>query len=104
VADRRRSGDGPIPLSASIAQVAGRLTRADLLGLAAIKEHWVAIVGDQVAAHASPIRLTGGVLTVSVDQPAWATQLRLQSGRLRESLAAHGVSQITKIEVVVRPS
>ena len=43
MASRRRRGDGPLPLSTSIEQVAGRLTKVDLLGFAAI--------ADAIAGH-----------------------------------------------------
>jgi predicted nucleic acid-binding Zn ribbon protein len=102
MADRRRRSDGPVPISESIARVAGRLTRADLLGLGAIVEGWEGVVGAQIAGHATPIRLLDGVLTVAVDQPAWATQLRLHAGELREPLAALGRCPIDQLEVVVR--
>jgi hypothetical protein len=75
---------------------------ADLLGLGAIVEGWEGVVGAQIAGHATPIRLLDGVLTVAVDQPAWATQLRLHAGELREPLAALGRCPIDQLEVVVR--
>ena len=102
MAERRRRGDDLIPIADSIAAVAGRLSRADLVGLAAIKEAFPAVAGPQIAAHAEPTRLTAGVLTIAVDQPAWATQMRLLAGRLLEPLAQAGGCAITGVEVVVR--
>jgi predicted nucleic acid-binding Zn ribbon protein len=102
MAERRGPGDGPIPISESLERVAARLSRADLRGLGAIKEGWTTLVGEPVALHASPIRLLDGVLTVAVDEPAWATQLRLLAGRLREPAALLGACEISRIEVVVR--
>jgi predicted nucleic acid-binding Zn ribbon protein len=46
------------------------LARAELLA------GWSEIVGDETAAHASPIGIEEGVLTVRCDSTAWATQLR----------------------------
>lgn len=37
---------------------------------------WPGIVGEETAAHASPIGIEGGMLTVRCDSTAWATQLR----------------------------
>ena len=91
-----------MPISVSLAKVAGRLSKADLMGLGAIKEGWEGVVGTPVSAHATPLRLVDGVLTVGVDQPAWATQLRLLAGELLAPLAALGRCEITRIEVVVR--
>lgn len=38
---------------------------------------WTELVGAETAAHSTPIGIEGGVLTVSCDSSAWATQLRL---------------------------
>jgi len=101
---RRRSSDEPIALGDAIKAVAGRLTKVDLVGLAALRERFAEVVGSQIAAHAQPLRLTGEVLTIAVDQPAWATQLRLHSGKLLQPLSDAAASKISKIEVVVRTS
>jgi predicted nucleic acid-binding Zn ribbon protein len=37
---------------------------------------WAEIVGAETSAHASPVGIEGGVLTVRCDSTAWATQLR----------------------------
>ena len=102
MAERRRRADGPLPISDAIARLAGRLSRRDLLGLAAIQEGWDELVGEQIALHARPLSLVDGRLTVAVDQPAWATQLKLHAERLRAPLAALGGCQISAVEVVVR--
>jgi len=102
MAERRRRDEGPIPISESLAKVAGRLTKADLLGLGAILEGWDDLVGPQIAGHATPIRLVDEVLTVAVDEPAWASQLRLVAGKLKAPLRALGSCQIDRVEVVVR--
>ena len=82
--------------------VANRLSKTDLLGLAAIKEGFERVAGEEFAAHATPLRLEGGVLRIGVDQPAWATQIKLNSERLRAPLAEIGKCRIDRIEVVVR--
>jgi predicted nucleic acid-binding Zn ribbon protein len=43
---------------------------------------WDALVGESVAAHARPRIVRQGVLTVEVDSPEWATQLRYLEGEL----------------------
>ena len=102
MAERRGSKDGPVPISESLARVAGRLSRANLLGLGAIKEGFAEVVGEPIASHATPIRLLDGVLTLAVDQPAWATQLKLHANRLCAPLATLGRCEISRIEVVVK--
>lgn len=43
---------------------------------------WDDIVGADIAAHARPVSLKDGVLTLAVDHPAWATQLRFMTAEL----------------------
>jgi predicted nucleic acid-binding Zn ribbon protein len=37
---------------------------------------WEEIAGDRLAQHAQPVRITGSILYVEVDDPLWLTQLR----------------------------
>ena len=41
-----------------------------------IHDRWAELVGDGVAAHAEPAAIEHGRLVVTVDDPAWASQLR----------------------------
>ncbi len=64
---------------------------------------WADLVGDQVAAHATPVSLRGGVLVVVVDQPAWATQLRFLSADVRRRLAeVAGDDAVREVQIRVR--
>jgi predicted nucleic acid-binding Zn ribbon protein len=56
------------------------LARAELL------ESWAEIVGAETAAHATPIGIEDGVLTVQCDSTAWAQQLRLMSATVLNSI------------------
>jgi predicted nucleic acid-binding Zn ribbon protein len=62
---------------------------------------WPELVGDEVAAHATPESFAEGRLVVRTDSTAWATQLRLLAPtvvrRLNEELG-HGT--VTVIEVL----
>ena len=62
---------------------------------------WDEAVGEQVAQHVRPVKLDGGVLSVEVDDPAWATQLRFLEGNLRERLLAVTGAQIDEFEIRV---
>lgn len=65
---------------------------------------WPELVGEQVAAHAQPAGLRDGVLTVTVADPAWATQLRfLEADLVARIAAAFGPDEVTRVEVRVRP-
>jgi predicted nucleic acid-binding Zn ribbon protein len=52
------------------------LARADLLA------SWSEVAGDETAEHSTPVGIEDGVLTVSCDSTAWATQLRLMRGHI----------------------
>lgn len=68
---------------------------------------WVAIVGDQIAEHAMPTVLRDGVLSVSAESTAWATQLRMVQAQLLAKIATavgDGVVKAVKITGPVAPS
>ena len=54
----------------------------------AVFSRWEEVVGPDIAAHARPVSLRDGVLTLSVDHPAWATQLRYMTADLLTRLEA----------------
>jgi predicted nucleic acid-binding Zn ribbon protein len=72
--------------------------------LASLFDGWEDLVGAQIAAHARPLSLVRGVLSISVDEPAWATQLSyLESELLARIAEGLGEGQVTRIQVRVRP-
>ncbi|MCZ8380298.1 DUF721 family protein [Mycobacterium sp. CPCC 205372] len=111
---RRRSWSGPGPdsrdpqtLGAATSDLArsrgwsGRVAEGSVLG------RWTTVVGEQIAEHAVPTGLRDGVLTVSAESTAWATQLRMvQSQLLAKIAAAVGDGVVTSLKIVgpVAPS
>ena len=92
---RETSSEGSLPFSdhrdpGSMAEAFGALehtmgwemplAQADLIVA------WADIVGDDVALHTSPTGAEEGVLEISCDSSAWATQLRIMKSTLLESL------------------
>jgi len=74
-----------------------------VITLAAVTAAWDEIVGPDVAAHATPLRIREGVLVVAVDQPAWATQLQFLAGQILDRLAAlAGPGLVEGLEATVR--
>lgn len=70
--------------------------------LATIFSRWEAIVGPEIAGHARPRTLREGVLTVVVEQPAWAAQLGFMTGELlRRVELAVGPGQVGEIQLRV---
>jgi predicted nucleic acid-binding Zn ribbon protein len=86
----------------SLDAIARRLgaPRADSLG--ALFNRWSEIVGEGIAAHATPRSLRRGTLIVAVDDPAWATELRSMTPMILERCAAvAGADMVARIEVRV---
>ncbi len=61
---------------------------------------WDRLVGDDVASHCRPISLRDGELTLQAESTAWATQLRMLTGKLLGLIRAElGDNVVTKIRV-----
>jgi predicted nucleic acid-binding Zn ribbon protein len=43
---------------------------------------WPAMVGEDLASHCRPVKLEEGELTIEAESTAWATQIRLLTGKL----------------------
>ena len=114
VAGRRRSWSGPGPdsrdpqtlgsVTSDLAKTrgwSGRVAEGTVFG------QWQAVVGEQIAEHATPTALRDGVLSVSAESTAWATQLRMVQGQLLAKIAAAvGDGVVTSLRIVgpVAPS
>jgi predicted nucleic acid-binding Zn ribbon protein len=92
--------DDPVPLTDALDGVLRSLrgpARAEVRG---VFGQWEEAVGETVAAHVRPVRLERGVLLVEVDDPAWATQVRLLEDQLRTRL--HDVSGVAVERIDLR--
>ncbi|MBP2321840.1 putative nucleic acid-binding Zn ribbon protein [Kibdelosporangium banguiense] len=68
---------------------------------------WTAIVGAEIAEHATPLQLRDGELTVQASSTAWATQLRLLQRQLLAKIAkgvGNGVVKRLKVHGPAAPS
>ena len=99
-----RSEQEPLAVSSSLDRLARRLGAPPPSVASAVFARWEEMVGPQVAAHATPRSLRGGVLVIAVDEPAWATQLRMLSADLlaRLAAAAPDPSAVRELRIVVR--
>lgn len=77
----------PRKVSESLDRIARRLGGPSATAATAVFSRWADLVGADIAAHATPVSLRDGVLTLSVDHPAWATQLRYMTADLLHRLA-----------------
>ena len=61
---------------------------------------WQTVVGEQIAEHATPTALRDGVLSVSAESTAWATQLRMVQAQLLAKIAAAvGDGVVTSLKI-----
>lgn len=116
---KRRGGAdrGPRPVHESVEEVVAGLAapheRADGMDrartgapsaalLGTVFSRWEELVGSAIARHTKPLRLEGGTLVVAVDQPAWATQVRLLAPGILTSVTERTGERLDRLEVVVR--
>jgi predicted nucleic acid-binding Zn ribbon protein len=98
----RYAGDEPVQLSDALAAVGRQLGIPDGNVHGALDDHWADVVGAEVAAHARLVSVRDGVLTVSVDDPIWATQLRyLETAVVERATALVGPDAVTTVRVRV---
>ncbi len=61
---------------------------------------WRKVVGEQIAEHAQPTALRDGVLSVSAESTAWATQLRMVQTQVLAKIAeAVGDGVVTALRI-----
>jgi len=94
---------GPWPLEKGLDQLASELKSPRAQVLKTVFETWTELVGAVLAAHSCPARLVDGELIVTVDDPAWATEMRFFSGQLIERINATVTEEVvTSLKVKVR--
>lgn len=91
----------PIPLSSSLDGVVRSLRGPSRAAVGGVFGRWTEAVGEQIAGHVQPVRLDSGVLLVEVDDPAWATQVKLIAGTIIERLDAVAGVSVERIDVRV---
>jgi predicted nucleic acid-binding Zn ribbon protein len=114
IAGRRRTWSGPGPdsrdpqtLGAATHDLAKNRGWSPRVAEGTVFGQWQTVVGEQIAAHASPTALREGVLSVSAESTAWATQLRMVQAQLLAKIAAAvGDGVVTSLKIVgpVAPS
>ncbi|HET9163133.1 MAG TPA: DUF721 domain-containing protein [Solirubrobacterales bacterium] len=78
---RRRA---PRPASSAFRAALGRAAPAT--GLAAVQSVWAEVVGERIAAAATPIGERAGEVTVACVDAVWAQELDLMQERLKQGL------------------
>lgn len=106
-AGTRRSWSGPGPdsrdpqtLGAATNELSKSRGWTPRVAEGAVFAQWAAVVGEQIAEHAEPMTLRDGVLSISAESTAWATQLRtVQAQLLAKIAAAVGDGVVTSVKI-----
>ena len=109
---RRWSGPGPDqrdpqPLGRATRDLASSRGWSSRVAEGTVFAQWATVVGDDIAEHAQPTALRDGVLNVSAESTAWATQLRIVQAQLLAKIAAavgDGVVKSLRITGPTAPS
>lgn len=102
---RRWSGPGPDgrdpqPLGRAASDLANSRGWSPRVAEGTVFAQWPEVVGDQIAEHAQPTALRDGVLSISAESTAWATQLRMvQAQVLAKIAAAVGDGVVTSLRI-----
>ena len=109
VAGEHRSGAGPDardpqPVAAAIARLVAEHGWSTPVSVGGVLGRWDAVVGPDLAAHCRPVVFADGVLTVSADSSAWATQVRLLLPTVLRRLADEVGDGVVERVVVRGPS
>ena len=78
----------PRKLSESLDRITRRLGGPSAGVASTVFAGWEDLVGPDIAAHAQPVSLRDGILTLAVDHPTWAAQLRFMTADLLTRMAA----------------
>ena len=98
----RYAGDEPVRLTDALAAVGSELGLPPGNAHGELDARWNEVVGDDVAAHARLVSVRDGVLTVAVDDPIWATQLRyLETAVVERATAVVGAGVVSAMRVRV---
>lgn len=94
------AGSGPtVPIGSALNQLLHQRGLEDALVLGWVTSCWEDVVGPEVARQVQPRLVRGRELVVTVDHPAWATELELAGSavlrRLAEQLGAGAPERLT---------
>jgi predicted nucleic acid-binding Zn ribbon protein len=98
-----RRNSEPRALDGSLEALSRRLGMEGAVGVGRLFAGWSEIVGEAMAEHVQPVRMDRSALVVTVDHPAWATQVkRLGDALLDRASAYAGVERPGRLEVRVQ--
>jgi predicted nucleic acid-binding Zn ribbon protein len=92
----------PVPITASIDSIMSSLRGTDRVQIGGVFGRWVDAVGENIADHVRPVRLDQRVLTVEVEEAAWATQVTFLSANIIQRLHDVAGVDVDRVDVRVR--
>ncbi len=95
--------DDPVSLGNALDGVVRSLRAPSSRVIGGVFGRWSEAVGEQIALHVRPLKLDQGVLTVEVDDPAWATQVKFLTPTIVARLAEVAGATVTRVAVKVDP-
>ena len=98
-----RRDSEPRPLDGSLEALSKQLGLEGALGVGRLFAGWTEIVGEAMAEHVQPVRIDRSALVVTVDHPAWATQVRRLGDTLLDRVSAHaGIERPERLDVRIQ--
>lgn len=100
----RPPGD-PSPLKSLLGSAATRFGLDDALATGSLWKRWPDVVGNDVAAHAQPTSLRGGVLRIRADSPVWAHEIGYLAEEIKSKAnQALGRAAVSEVRVWNAPA
>ena len=98
----RRFWDGPQQVGSGVERVLKHLNAPKADVVESVFADWERLVGEVIAKHTRPARITNGTLFLVVDDPAWASEMEWMSEELLRRISALADTvEITDIKVQI---
>lgn len=98
------NGREPARVGGEIARIIDRMGWKEQIEVASVAARWKEVVGDEIANHCDVVVFDAGVLVLRASSTAWAEQLIVVSGQIRQRLNEEiGRSVVSTIRIE-RPS
>ena len=95
---------GPTPIRKSLERLLAGMGSPEIDSVVTLMDRWPEVVGDRLSERIRAVAVRGSELLVSVDDPAWASQISWLEAQLLERIAGIvGPDRITAVRVRVEP-
>ena len=95
---------GPTPIRKSLERLLAGMGSPEIDSVATLMDRWPEVVGDHLSERIRAVAVRGSEILVSVDDPAWASQISWLEAQLLERIAGIvGPDRITAVRVRVEP-